>query len=376
MRKMKHLFKANGRASQLVAVVYCLFFANQGFSMESDQFLSDNEYEHFMERAQKLKPVAYEMLKKCEAETGKRCLQKGEDWSEVKNARKKNQGYPIIFIDPNIKNYPERIKENLLANLFDVYIAKHVLKIIKSLFPKLYEDIREVDYEGVNHIVTHYGDGISVTPSRVDGLPLFNINVKFAYLSNKEQRCVLAHELGHYVVGHLFENRKYVHKNLDNQKLIQNFKKRENFGGNLVFEPTFKHALSRQNENEADRFAALHAGCSIDDMIFVSRKWSFDEFKDQTRGWLNYIQKKQNLSDLEKRDWFFDPEKRRAWVRKQTFKYTHPPFAARIQYLDQELRHEVKWRKEQNMQPKPIDWKELAAHYLKLIEADSQKKEL
>jgi hypothetical protein len=219
--------------------------------------------------------------------------------------------------------------------------------IIKELAPSLYEAIIAANPVGTEFYHIKRNDtlgatNISVAPSKKDGLPVINVGSQALQNRSQEQlRFTIAHELGHFALGHLFKQPTLEHKVL-HKVAAEEFKKGKKVGGLLPFEKTFEHAFTRAQEFEADRFAIIEFGIPIEDAISAKKRWIAESEEHKLEA----------------------PE-------KETFKSTHPLSIARIQQFE-DLRREVELNKARGRKPTPINWKKLAAQYLK--EAQEAKK--
>lgn len=318
-------------------------FIDEKYKNEDYSFFPTADHEYYMNLIQKLNPTAYKKLKACEAANHKPCLEMAilkEDEGVVPDLLSEFLGYPILAINPGIKLYDEESQKNYLKTWLELYIEAPIatlvsanelkinMALIKNIAPSLYEAIVEVDPTGVNHIKRHYeGSNTAIRPSQVDGLPVIYVGAESAQVPIKYQRVTVAHELGHYALGHFFKKPIKKHKVLEKEIPFE-------IGGTLPFKKSFEHSFSRIQEFEADRFAVIEMGVSIDDAIAQAKSW---------------IAKEEELL---------------ATPEKETFKRTHPFARARIQQFE-DLRREVELHKAQKRQTKPIDWKSLAAEYLK-----------
>jgi hypothetical protein len=230
---------------------------------------------------------------------------------------------------------------------------KAFMDIIKDLAPTLYEAIVAVDPTGADHIIEDdrfgYTSVAGVRVSEKDGLPAIGFGPGTTQVPLERKRAVIAHELGHYALRHLFKRPTIKLKALEEapkgKRVLKIKGKPVEVGGELpvsgflslesTVEANLQRAFSRQQEYEADRFAVIEFGIPIDDMIA--------EFKAPLP-----IGTKE----------------------EETFKSSHPLSMARIKQLE-DLRREVELNKIHNKQPMPIDWKALAAEYFK--EWDSKK---
>ena len=331
--------------------------------LESKYAFSPEEYEYFMGLIKQINPTAYVKLKKCEDVTSNPCIEKYLDkdpefpdsLGKVFEGDAESQGYPLLLLDPALKDHDEEFQKAMLQLYLKIYNEEeivppitpqeqeNIMKIIKSIDPRLYQEIVAVDPTGSEHIARDYRpDTISVSASQKDGLPIINIYssaiVEFPF---DELRWVIGHELGHYVLGHVHEDiEKYKvrHKGLvPTEKGSGEFKKVKKVSGQLPFEITFQKALQRTYEDEADRFAVVDLGIGIDAGIAAAKRYQL------------------KLKEHE----IASPE-------KEMFYRTHPFWPARIKHLN-ELRREVELRKARKMKPKEINWKALAEDYLKSV---------
>jgi hypothetical protein len=336
-----------------------------------DYSMPNDIYEFYMKAIRKLNSLAYEKLRVCEKARGKPCidLAVNKGAGPIRPGDDQTQGYPIIQINPGFEFMSRDEKLFYLSMDLDFYerVAppivvpegdrKLALEIIKDIAPDLYHLLVSVDPSGIKHIVRDPNpDQLGVYRSGEDGLPIFSIGYEFlqSYPKLDELKYAFAHELGHYVLGHPKKSIEEHEKSLTGQVVtgrkkpeeplklealretaIQEFKKGKKVSGQLAFEETFGHAYSRVQEFEADRFAIRDLGQSINAGITFG----------------------QSFSSRAKEHEIETPE-------KATFKSTHPLMTARIQQL-KDLRREVELNKERGIKPKPINWKELAAEYLK-----------
>jgi peptidase M48-like protein len=339
------------------------------YKKTGDYSLPEDIYEHYMKLIGELNPQAYEKLRACEKAIGKPCIDIGvsKEAYPISPGDDQTEGYPIIQIDPSLEFRGEMGTMFELSMYLDPYLASPVilpeaersvaLEIIKDIAPDLYDLLVSVDPSGIKHFFSD-----RVGPNNIgvgvgqEGFPVFAIGSELFQSHPKDQlKYAFAHELGHYVRGHpkksIKEHKKSLKikepesfeeykKSLKPEALqriaMQEFKKGKKISGQLPFEETFGHAYSRIQEFEADRFAVIDLGQSIDAGI------AFDE----------------SVSALAKEHEIKTPE-------KATFLMTHPLMRARIQQL-KDLRREVELNKERGIKSKQkINWKELAAEYLK-----------
>ncbi len=325
---------------------------------KSDYFFPQTDYEYYMKLIEELNPKAYEKLKKCRSVNRQPCLviSLSKESEGVIGGSELYQGYPILAINPGIKLWNEKSKKNYLKKYLDYYnenpIAsillidelKTYMSIIKDLAPSLYEAIVAVDPTGADHIKRDDSNGSKnafVGFSKKDGLPVLFVGSETNQTPREQLRFTIAHELGHYVLDHIFEQSAKKHKILEkiiiDKRILKKGKEKAPFeiSGQLPFEKSFQLAFSRTQEFEADRFAVIELGVSIDDAIATVKSWITE-----------------------------DEEHKLKVPEKETFKSTHPFSTARILQFE-DLRREVELHQAQKGQPKPINWKALAAQYLK-----------
>jgi hypothetical protein len=318
-------------------------FISKKYAQTRDYSFPKDGSDYWMRLIQEVSPKVYKELKECEEVSGKSCLEIGmQGGIEIKPGKKTN-GYPIMVIDPIIQfqyrgsNLKDYLKSHIndINDYSDYILSKNermfVLDIIKSFAPQLYEEIVAIDPNGYDHIARD-SDPLNAEASLSipDGFPLIRIGSGIIGLPIKWARFIIAHELGHYALEHL-SGWSIKHPALQKPGTLE-FKKGKKVSGQLPLKESFQHAYTRILEFEADRFAVMELGVSIDDAI----------------AW----RKERALTTLE-------PE---SPISRETFKRAHPLSHARIDQLEG-LRREVELRKAQNRQPKPINWKELAERY-------------
>jgi hypothetical protein len=307
-------------------------------------FLSNEEYAYFMRLIQQINPMAYKTLNECARKNNQRCLKIAGllEQSQVIPGSKETYGYPTMMMDSRIKFLDEEHQKELLRSWLDIYnqFMTHeergwvsevmtseerewILEVIKYLDVNLYNEIIKVDRTGIDHVKRSYDHPInaSVSISSTDGLPVFWVGAGIKDLPLGEQLAILGHELGHYVLGHALEKHVYTVAPL--------------------FGKPFELAYSRNQEFEADKFAVLDLGISIDDVIA-----NMQRIKGIREGIIRATKKKGS-----------------------TFESTHPPEEARIKQLE-DLRREVELikRRYSRYTPRPqIKWRQLADEYLQKL---------
>lgn len=233
----------------------------------------------------------------------------------------------------------EQVEQSVGKKEITVKDREHVLEIINSLDPDLYKAIITVDPTGERHILLH-DDFIASNAAIDDGLPVIFIEPGvFEKYPQDLLRAIIAHELGHYVSGHFFENNEPTHSYLfehDGDE-YPTLKKHNNMSGQLPARETFYLSRTRITEYEADRSEILDFGIDIDTAIKAAQ----------------ILQKE-------------DQEKQIKNPGKKTFKRTHPFWSDRIKQFES-LRKEVEVRKARGQKLPKFNWQELAAQYLKKL---------
>lgn len=216
---------------------------------------------------------------------------------------------------------------------------QRVLKIINSLDSELYKAIITIDPTGERHVQRH-DDFIASNASIEDGLPvIFIASGIFEKYSEEFLRAIIAHELGHYVSGHFFENNQPIHDRLfeDYSNEFSCLKKDKKVSDILSARETFYLAQTRITEHEADRSEILDFGIDIDTAIKAA----------------------QVLQEVDQEKELKDPG-------KHTFKTTHPLWSDRIKHF-QSLRQEVEVRKARGQTLPKFNWQQLAKQYLQKL---------
>jgi predicted SprT family Zn-dependent metalloprotease len=300
-------------------------------------------YGYYMSLIKELDPLAYEQLKQCAINTGSACIIISDRISVESTERA-----PIIVLTSDFQGYSKETQKGFLKILLEWYKKlgvqsvittderEQVLNFIKDYAPNLYEIMIKKDPSESSHVYRYYQSGASAYFSYVDGLPTISVNPTIMQLPKDQRDFVLAHELAHYILGHIADNVRYkaVHTALvTKQKTTPSF-------GKITFESAFKQAYSREQEYEADTFAVVELGAPIDAAIEYA--------KDQI------------AAQKEKQE---EPSTR---VKKESpFEQSHPLWERRLQNLEN-LRREIELS--QTRSPKPIDWKKLSEDYLQLSE--------
>jgi len=276
--------------------------------------------------------TAFELLMKCHELEKRACiLQSNTIPPGIYYHTDRKYEYPNIILDPDIMlDTPDDIKDqlNYYADEYSKSVAKYipsvkrlaVLEVIAKIAPALHTLITTFDPTGKNHIqndINPMNASIAILIS--DGLPLFIIGNYFIDETDGEKQFTIAHELSHYVLGHITHK-----KGLPNET-----EEDEVRPGLLKINETFSNSQQRIREFEADRFAVLGFGIDVNDAI-------------------KYMQN-EVIQDHEHA------------VPKETFKRTHPLFSARLQQL-QQLKYDLEMG-HIKAQIADINWEELASEY-------------
>jgi peptidase M48-like protein len=322
-------------------IVIALCVTSQSLADEPDEKdFPQEEYEHYMKLIAEIDPDMHEALKQCAIDLDGPCIDRalaGEE-DRVMFGTEETEGYPILVMNSLMDRSLDAQKERL-KKLMGAY-KKHVippmkaaerqklLNGLKTIDPDLYDAIIAVDPTGENHIKRSQ----KVTSAYFyteDGLPLFYVDKDLVDGPYEETLFVLAHELSHYVLDHIFRPSTVVHREFSKEVAPQEFKiKGKKVAGQLPFVETFQKARTRIQETEADRMAVIDFGIPIEDALC----------------WLEKARKDENRSTT-------------------TFQRTHPFAADRIKYL-RALCPEIELRKAQKKKRKKIDYNALAADYL------------
>ncbi len=302
---------------------------------------SQDEYEYYMQIIEHLDESVYKDLIACEEKLKEPCLRQGKK-SEIIPPSDETHGYPIIILERNFKGCPTKRDyfKPIVQAYKQVLPIPHeerikVLGIIKGLAPELYAELVTVDPTGIKHIqrISNGPHFACVSPHPEDGLPLLQFKTSNLSFPSEQLRYIVAHELSHYVLDH-FNRTLSFHKKLspENENTLLTLKGKK-VTAPFPYNETFTKAASRVQEAEADRFAVMHFGVSVEAGLAYN---DFNSSKDYS---VNF------------------PE-------KIDFTLVHPPAKERIrQFLS--LRKEVELQKEKNEPKKPIDWDALREKYKK-----------
>lgn len=238
-----------------------------------------------------------------------------ESLHEYLSEHKEYIGGAVILVGSiAMYRYLNRSEDDLRLGM-PTYARKHFLEIINSLAPELYEKIIKVEPTGLYHFDKYTGCA-GIFFSEEDGLPFLCINYKKVMtMPIKIQRAIIAHELGHYALGHQLEKSaiKLKHSHLfkdsfyDKSLTITTRHKKIRVTADFSPHESFQNAASRVREYEADRFAVLQFGIPIDDCV--------EEIE---------LLKKLSQSHL----WFFQKE-----TPYHAFESSHPLFKQRIEHI-------------------------------------------
>lgn len=356
--------------------IFLVYYDMKAQEMRPSQYdlFPPHEYAYWMKLIQEISPASYDHLKQCEATRQSPCIVKAVPAIiGTMAASEKTDGYCIIFIPEQLKKSDISQQKQSLNHFLNDYKAlipyefkavtvqerKQIMMIIESIAPGLYAEFIKIDPLGTNHIKRYHDDflNLAVLASYHDGLPIIEITPDITTLPAGELRYLLGHELGHYVLGHYKEEESSAqHATLSTPEeegeeelaprkfMISKGKKigkSIQMSKQLPFEETFSLAYTRNQENEADRFAVIDLApvVSIDDAIaHEKRVKALDATLPQNK--------------------------------KSVFEESHPYSDSRIAYFEQ-LRRDVQVRKQTH--PKPINWQELIVDYVQWFKENPDK---
>ena len=154
----------------------------------------------------------------------------------------------------------------------------YVLGVIESISPFLYFSLLTV---GANKYIRSYDGVIAAVGCWKNGsLPHILIAPDFMKTSFASQRFTMAHEIGHYILGHISnDTSKFKHKRF--REIILGFLKKNGLVEGLsqdeiekkidscrdYMQHVFDNSRSRIQEYEADRFAVVNMGVPIADGV-------------------------------------------------------------------------------------------------------------
>ncbi len=309
---------------KLLVIFTVLFAATESYCAET--YLSEKDYEQSMGFIRAMSPDAHAKLEDCKMRNGVPCLKEGQK-SSLDISTVRAYGYPLLILTYDILFNPKQ--KSGFCSFIDQYAdykapiieeeREAFLQELQSIASELYEEFRKIDPTAKDHIIRypHSAYNNAAYVSRKDGLPV--IAVGTGWLDSPARRWALAHELGHYVLGHL--------------GIIE----RKKTTGPLDFKELAKEDYSNNKEYEADKFAIVDLRISLD---------------DPTRAHLEEYATKQSKE--------YDDA---TSYEKATFESTHPLWKKRIKYMEH-LEREIKEYKDYyGDNPTPIDWASLAEEY-------------
>lgn len=289
-----------------------------------DTFFSNEEYRHYLNLIYNLDLETYRKLKQCEFDRGKPCIEKLAPGGFPIVESGFSRADPFVRIRfPSILNMSLEEQTNILTYLINLYNTPPIhpkeieiaLLIIKRLAPELYAAIIEQDPTGEHHIKRYYGGPFAMNISEDDGLPILLVGINgIMQRPLNDIIAAIAHELGHYVLGHPFKT-KPTHPHLPNVNTIYN------------------NAHFRVQEYEADRSQVLDFGIPTIDSIAAAEN----------------IRQEIN-------------EEIPVGPQRETFKRSHPFWSYRQEHF-KSLAPEVELRKAHNRGNTVFDWKKLANEY-------------
>ncbi len=251
----------------------------------SDEFFDEADYNKILAYIRAKSEIVHKTLVECESDLGLPCIRLVTDSDKQGFILPQvfNNGYAAINLTPfpgasstraQIDAYKSDLdfmiqayQDSILAYGFIMPIEnrKQVLEIIRSIEPPLADILLESDPTLSTHIRYRENSGMlaTVNYSRVNYLPTFTIDLRFFTLPEDQQRFVIGHELGHYVLGHIL----LLPKKGSPMEWIRTYSpgspKREIEEDSRLFE----NARLRLNEYEADQFSVVQFGSSIDSAI-------------------------------------------------------------------------------------------------------------
>lgn len=299
-----------------------------------ENYFGKADYESLMQLVAQISPDAHRELIACESRSGCQCIRKAVD-TDTK-VIPIDEGNYIIIIEPEFLGIiDEPSARDYLKTLFDSYAdpvsrqnsnlralkegkVKQVLEIVQSIDPAAYHAITKKDPTGKEHITIDPAISAiaGLAPSTKDGLPSIYVDKDlFFTFPRNEQRFILAHELGHYKMGHFKEAFKL--KSAPPDRIL------------------LSNAHNRNREHEADRIAILDFGINLDDAIsFVKSRIT--------------ATKEQEL---------------KKWGYIKGLKLTHPFWEERLKHLEG-LRRELEIKKAPIL---PVDYDALSQKYFKAL---------
>ena len=266
---------------------------------KGDGDFSKTDYENYMQRIQQVDPLVHEHLRETEWRTGHQSLSPldygkfGPQEVSIDCPHDINRGFPRAFL-PSPEDLTEGEKTTFITTLVAGYKAfmntpprqesppryrlsstlpstltqtdrDKVFEILQSIDLQLYTELKKIDPTGENHIGSiDYGDA-AVSCSQKDGFPAIRVEHFLLKLPFEKQRWVLAHEIGHYVLGHVII-RDHIpfpyHKTLKYNPDLScpYFRNTKGHFTKVEMFKAFHNAFIRLTEYEADEFAVRIMG--------------------------------------------------------------------------------------------------------------------
>ena len=203
------------------------------------------------------------------------------------------------------------ISSGVIGGDGDVAQRIRILELVQALAPELYAELIIFDSTGVQYIKTNYSGLAAVQCDDSTGYPIILVSKKFMEIPWNQQLFIIAHELGHWVLGHnglggannsdeLQEQfSKFLSKisAADRQLHRKNPKLGLGYGRDLEIkgeikrlkghplpmDATFDKAYMRDNEFAADRFAVMDLGVDPEDGIAWMRNDLIDDKIGRTK---------------------------------------------------------------------------------------------
>lgn len=238
--------------------------------LEYSEYYTPQEYDYLMHIINQNLPDLYVELNSCGEILEKPCLRQLQIEHGYKIEQKQENGQRVIYL-PNMyadllrNNKYYQLKTYLLVLLIrEGFISRQdnkmlVLNIIKELAPPVYDMFLKTDERLEKHIIEFYQRDNFAVSCGLSGLPVLFYGSDFYLLPHNQQKAIVGHELGHYVLGHYNENKAL---NISFLHLTD-----KEIGPVMKSVNTFIASYTRVNELEADRFAVLNLGVPAEDMI-------------------------------------------------------------------------------------------------------------
>lgn len=290
------------------------------YSETSKYFFSPDEYNFIMQLIEEIDPQIHALLLECSAGIGEPCIQKTYySAGFIKNFDDATRQNPILLLSHTFLKHSKEEQKKILKHYLKEYPYKApieyaeqiiLLKAIEAVAPELYNIIIAKDPSGKDHIKRFYEDyNLAVNISPHDGLPVIYVGARFweRLLSFDQIKASIAHELGHYVSGHILP---FIH---NTTKILVN-------------------ARMRVQEYEADRAQVLDFDIPI-------------EIALNTANTLLHSSPELKLTDADR--------------RRKTFTKTHPFWTDRLEHFAS-LQREVELKKIHGQGRTIFDWQTLA----------------